>query len=76
MLATILKSSVATKVSIAIMDAFVEMRKYIANNNYDKRLSNVETQLIEHNNKINDYDNKSEINITIIDNYIDKSFHK
>ena len=31
MLATILKSDVATKVSIAIMDAFVMMRKYINN---------------------------------------------
>jgi len=32
MLSTILKSNVATKVSIAIMDAFVTMRKYISNN--------------------------------------------
>ena len=31
MLATILKSDVATQVSIAIMDAFVTMRKYISN---------------------------------------------
>ena len=31
MLATILKSDVATQVSIAIMDAFVIMRKYISN---------------------------------------------
>ena len=31
MLATILKSDVATKVSIAIMDAFVLMRKYVSN---------------------------------------------
>lgn len=32
MLATILKTEVATKTSIAIMDAFVEMKKYISNN--------------------------------------------
>ena len=32
MLATILKSKVATQVSINIMDAFVNMRKYISNN--------------------------------------------
>ena len=38
MLATILKSKVATQVSIAIMDAFVLMRKYLSNN------------LIEHQN--------------------------
>lgn len=31
MLATILKSKIAIKVSIAIMDAFIEMRKYISN---------------------------------------------
>ncbi len=31
MLATVLKSDIATKVSIAIMDAFVFMRKYISN---------------------------------------------
>ena len=32
MLATILKTSIATKISINIMDAFVNMRKYISNN--------------------------------------------
>ena len=32
MLSTILKSKIATKVSIRIMDAFVEMRKYISTN--------------------------------------------
>ena len=40
MLATILKSKVATKVSIGIMDAFVEMRKYIANNMLDQQYIN------------------------------------
>ena len=46
MLATILKTKVATQVSIAIMDAFVAMRHYIGNNEY--RLSNVETKLLKH----------------------------
>ena len=32
MLATILKSKVATQISIKIMDAFVAMRKYISSN--------------------------------------------
>jgi len=50
MLATILKSSVATKVSIAIMDAFVTMRHYIGKNEY--RLSSIETKIIEHDNEI------------------------
>ena len=50
MLATILKTRVATQVSIAIMDAFVTMRHYIGNSEY--RLSNVETKIIEHDKNI------------------------
>ena len=40
MLATILKSRVATKVSIAIMDAFVAMRKYISNKLLEQKYIN------------------------------------
>ena len=40
MLATILKSKVATQVSIAIMDAFVEMKKYISTNLIEQRYIN------------------------------------
>lgn len=40
MLATVLKSSVATKVSIAIMDAFVSMRHYISNNLLEQKYIN------------------------------------
>ena len=50
MLATILKSSIATKVSIRIMDAFVAIRHYIGDNEY--RLSNVEAKVLEHDNDI------------------------
>jgi len=53
MLATILKTKIAIQVSIDIMDAFVIMRKYISTNNYNNRLSNVETKLIDHDNKLN-----------------------
>ena len=60
MLATILKSKIAVQVSISIMDAFVEMRKYIANNNYDKRLSNIEIKLIEHDNSFKELFDKFE----------------
>jgi len=63
MLATILKTSVATQVSIAIMDAFVEMRRYIATNNYENRISNIETKLI-------DYDNKFETIFNKLDNRV------
>ena len=66
MLATILKTKIAIQVSIDIMDAFVMMRKYISTNNYDNRLSNVETKLIEHDNKLNKIfnalENKKQIN--------------
>ncbi len=40
MLATILKSKVAIQVSINIMDAFVEMRKYISNNLIEQKYIN------------------------------------
>ena len=44
MLATILKSKVATKVSIAIMDTFVKMRHYI---NYNKAFLPYKFMLLE-----------------------------
>lgn len=53
MLATILKTKVAVQVSIDIMDAFVMMRKYISNNNYEHRISNIETKILDHDNQIN-----------------------
>ena len=40
MLSTILKSKVAVQVSINIMDAFVEMRKYISNNLIEQKYIN------------------------------------
>ncbi|MCI9585087.1 MAG: ORF6N domain-containing protein [Bacilli bacterium] len=40
MLATVLKSKTATKVSIAIMDAFVIMRKYISNSLLEQKYIN------------------------------------
>ena len=50
MLATIIRTEVAEKVSIRIMDAFVAMRHYIGNN--ENRLSNVESKVLEHDNEI------------------------
>lgn len=40
MLATILKTKVATQVSIQIMDAFVAMRRYVSNNLIEQRFIN------------------------------------
>ena len=48
MLASVLKTSVADKVSISIMDAFVEMRKYLSSNNVENRISNIESKIIEY----------------------------
>lgn len=50
MLAGMLKSEVATKMSLKIVNAFVNLRKYV--NNYENRISNLETKYIEHDNKI------------------------
>ena len=50
MLATVLKTEVASIASIDIMRAFVAMRHYIGNNEY--RLSNVETKVIELDNDV------------------------
>lgn len=50
MLATILKTSVATKVSIQIMDAFVAMRKYISSNLIEQKYIN--NLVIEHDSEI------------------------
>ena len=51
MLATILKSKVATEVSIRIMDAFVAMRHYISDNLIEQRYIN--NLVLEHDNRIN-----------------------
>ena len=50
MLSTILKSKVATEVSIAIMDAFVKMRKYISNNLIEQKYVN--NMVFEHDERI------------------------
>lgn len=50
MLASILRTPIAAKISIAIMDAFVAMRHYIGNNEY--RLFNIESKIVEHDNSI------------------------
>ena len=59
MLATILKSKLATEVSIAIMDTFVKMRKYFVNNN--EILINHENRLLKLENVFDKFKEK-EIN--------------
>ena len=50
MLATILKSEIAVKVSIRIMDAFVAMHKYISNEYIEQKY--MQNMLIKHDNDI------------------------
>ena len=59
MLATVIKTEIAIKVSISIMDAFVEMRKFLSNNGQIfERLTNVEYKLLEHDNKFQEVFNQ------------------
>lgn len=52
MLSGLLKNEIAIQVSINIMDAFVEMRKFLmANGQIFERLTNIEFQLLEHDKK-------------------------
>lgn len=63
MLATIIRTEVAVDVSIKIMDAFVEMRKFISmNGQIFERLTNVEYKLLEHDNKFNQVFNELQNN--------------
>ena len=59
MLSTILKTKIATKTTIKIMDAFVLMRKYISNNLIKQ--NNVNNMLVNHENRI-----------TLLENTFDK----
>lgn len=59
MLSGLLKSEIAIQVSINIMDAFVEMRKFITNNsNMFNRLTRVEYKLLEHDKKFDEVFNE------------------
>lgn len=61
MLATILKTKIATEISIKIMDTFVAMRHYLIDNKdiykslnmINNRLTNQESKLLEHDDKFN-----------------------
>lgn len=59
MLSALLKSEVAIKVSINIMKAFIEMRKFIASNSaVFERLTTVEYKLLEHDKKFDNVFNE------------------
>lgn len=60
MLAGILKSDVAVEMSLKIVDTFIAMRRYLASGNYHQRLNNIETKIIEHDNKLEEVFSKME----------------
>ena len=55
MLAGVLKNDIAIQVSISIIRAFIEMRKFISSNSQIfERLTNVEYKLLEHDRKFDE----------------------
>jgi len=63
MLSGLLKNKIAIQVSINIMNAFVEMRRFLLNNGQVfTRLTNVEYKLLEHDQKFNDIFNEFQKN--------------
>lgn len=59
MLSGLLRNEIAVQVSISIMNAFVEMRKFISSNGQVfERLTNVEYKLLEHDKKFDEVFNQ------------------
>ena len=59
MLSALLKSDIAIKVSVNIMKAFIEMRKFIqSNGQVFERLTNMEYKLLEHDKKFDEVFNQ------------------
>ena len=62
MLSAVLHSDKAIRVSISIMNAFIEMRKFFINNSQVfERLTNVEYKLLEHDKKFEEVFNQFQI---------------
>ncbi len=54
MLSTVIRTNIAVAMSIKIMDAFVEMRKFLINNQFViERINNIELKQIEYKNETN-----------------------
>ena len=61
MLSGLLRNEIAVKVSISIMDAFVEMRKFISSNGQVfERLTNVECRLLNQDRILSNHEKKFE----------------
>jgi len=81
MLATVLRTSVAEEVSIAIMDAFVEMRKYISTNLIEQRYINSQVLKNTENIKLlqdsfNKFEEKRKVNEIYFEGQIYDAYSK
>ena len=81
MLATVLKTKIASQVSVDIMRAFVAMRHYIGKSEY--RLLNIESKVLEHDNEIkllhesfDKFEEKKNINDIYLSNQIYDAYSK
>lgn len=71
MLSSVLKSDVAVQVSISIMDAFVEIRRYMADTMYlFKQVNNIESRQIESDMKREAFEKKTEEQLAQVFKYI------
>ena len=71
MLSSVLRSVTAVQVSIRIMDTFVEMRKYLANNAFlMEKVHHMESQQIESELRRSEFEKKTEKQFEQIFNYI------
>ena len=62
MLSALLKSNIAVSVSVSIMKAFIEMRKFLMiNGQVFERLTSVENKLLEHDKKFNEVFNQLQL---------------
>ena len=62
MISVLLKSDIAVKVSVNIMKAFIEMRKFISSNGQVfERLTNVEYKLLEHDKRFDEVFNQLQL---------------
>ena len=74
MLATIIKTKVATEMSITIMRAFVSMRKYISSNLIEQKyINNFDGQIYDAYSKIQEIFKEAKKEIIIIDGYADNT---
>lgn len=63
MLSGLLRNEIAVKVSISIMDAFIQMRKFITNNGQVfQDISNIKSKLLEHDKKFDEVFNELQRN--------------